>query len=398
MRDAVIIDAVRTPLGKGKASGSLAAVHPVDLLATPLRALVERNRFDPAALDDVVVGTVSQVGEQAFNVARRAVLAAGLPERVPATTVDRQCGSSQQAISFAAQGVQAGAYDLAIAGGVESMSRVPMGSPAAGAWDLDGRGFAERYPEGLVNQGVAAELIAAKWGIDRAELDEFGHRSQELARGATEWGAFGHEIVGVEVAGPDGSVRLVTTDEGLRPTTLEGLAALRPAFVDEQAEARFPQIDWSITAGTSSQLTDGAAAVLIASRERAADLGLRPRARIHTTAVEADDPLFMLTAVIPVTYKVLGKAGLALKDIDLFEVNEAFASVVLAWARETGADLAKVNVNGGAIALGHPLGASGARLAATLVNALEQRDERYGLQIMCEAGGQANATIYERLD
>jgi acetyl-CoA acyltransferase len=398
MRDAVIVDAVRTPLGKGKATGSLAPVHPVDLLATPLRALAERNHLGPGLLDDVVVGTVSQVGEQAFNVGRRAVLAAGFPERVPATTVDRQCGSSQQAISFAAQGVQAGAYDLVIAGGVESMSRVPMGSPAAGAWDLDGRRFAERYPEGMISQGVASELIAAKWGVSRTELDEFGLRSQELARGATDWGAFANEVVGVEVIDDDGSRRLVTADEGLRHTTLGSLAALRPAFVDERMEARFPQIEWSTTAGTSSQLTDGAAALLIASEERAAELGLRPRARVHTTAVEADDPLFMLTAVIPVTHKVLAKAGLRLRDIDLFEVNEAFASVVLAWARDVGADMAKVNVNGGAIALGHPLGASGARLATTLVNALEQRDKRYGLQIMCEAGGIANATIYERLD
>ena len=398
MNDAVIIDAVRTPLTKGKASGALASVHPIDLMAEPLRALAERNQFDPNQLDDVVVGTVSQAGEQAFNIGRKAVLAAGYPERVPATTVDRQCGSSQQAISFAAQGVQSGAYDLAIAGGVESMSRVPMGSPAAGARDLTGRYLQERYPEGLVNQGVAAELIAAKWGISRGELDEFGLRSQELARGATDWGVFGNEIIPVPVVADDGSITLVRADEGLRATTLEGLAALRPAFVDEAMEARFPQIEWSVTAGTSSQITDGAAALLIASADKAAELGLRPRARIHTTAVEADDPLFMLTAVIPVTYKVLARAGLSLKDIDLFEVNEAFASVVLAWARETGADLSKVNVNGGAIALGHPLGASGARLATTLVNALEQRDKRYGLQIMCEAGGIANATIYERLD
>jgi acetyl-CoA acyltransferase len=340
---------------------------------------------------------VGQVGEQASNIARKAVLAAGFPERVPATTVDRQCGSSQQAIAFAAQGVRAGAYDLVVAGGVESMSRVPMGSATAGAWDLDGRRLSERYPEGLVPQGVAAELIAAKWGISRDELDEWGLRSQELARGATDWGAFGTEVVPVAVTGADGGVTSVARDEGLRPTTLEGLAALRPAFVDERMEERFPQIDWSITAGTSSQISDGAAGLLIASAERAADLGLRPRARIHTTAVVGDDPLFMLTAVIPVTAEVLARAGLRLADIDLFEVNEAFASVVLAWARETGADLAKVNVNGGAIALGHPLGASGARLATTLLNALEQRDGRYGLQIMCEAGGLANATIYERL-
>jgi acetyl-CoA acyltransferase len=397
MRDAVIVDAVRTPLGKGKATGALATVHPVDLLATPLRALVERTGIDGGLVDDVIVGTVSQVGEQAFNVGRRAVLAAGLPERVPATTVDRQCGSSQQAISFAAQGVQAGAYDLVIAGGVESMSRVPMGSPAAGAWDLDGRAFAERYPEGLVSQGVAAELIAAKWNVSRQELDELGLRSQELARGATDWGAFANEVVPVTVHDEHGATHLVHADEGLRATTIEGLAALRPAFVDERLEARFPQIDWSITAGTSSQITDGAAALLIADAGRAAELGLHARARVHTTAVEADDPLFMLTAVIPVTYKALAKAGLTLRDIDLFEVNEAFASVVLAWAKETGADMAKVNVNGGAIALGHPLGASGARLATTLLNALEQRDKRYGMQIMCEAGGIANATIYERL-
>jgi acetyl-CoA acyltransferase len=396
--DAVIVDAVRTPLGKGKASGALAEVHPVDLLAAPLEALVERNGLDPRLVDDVVVGTVSQVGEQAFNVARRATLAAGLPESVPATTVDRQCGSSQQAISFAAQGVQAGAYDLVIAGGVESMSRVPMGSPAQGAWDIDGRRFSGRYPEGLVSQGVAAELIAAKWGISRHELDEFGLRSQELARGATDWGAFGNEMVPVEVRGADGTRTVVHRDEGLRATTLEGLAALRPAFVDEQTAARFPQIEWSITAGTSSQITDGASALLLASAERAAELGLRARARVHTTAVVGDDPLFMLTAVIPVTFKALDRAGLSLSDIDLFEVNEAFASVVLAWARETGVDLGRVNVNGGAIALGHPLGASGARLATTLVNALEQRDKRYGMQIMCEAGGLANATIYERLD
>jgi acetyl-CoA acyltransferase len=397
MRDAVIVDAVRTPLGKGKGTGSLATVHPVDLLATPLRALVERTGIDAGLVDDVVLGTVSQVGEQAFNVGRRAVLAAGFPERVPATTVDRQCGSSQQAISFAAQGVQAGAYDLVIAGGVESMSRVPMGSPAAGAWDLDGRAFSERYPEGLVSQGVAAELIAAKWNVSRQELDELGLRSQELARGATDWGAFAREIVPVEVHDEHGATHLVRADEGLRATTLEGLAALRPAFVDENLEARFPQIEWSITAGTSSQITDGAAALLIADAGRAAELGLHARARVHTTAVEADDPLFMLTAVIPVTYKALAKAGLTLRDIDLFEVNEAFASVVLAWAKETGADMAKVNVHGGAIALGHPLGASGARLATTLLNALEQRDKRYGMQIMCEAGGIANATIYELL-
>jgi acetyl-CoA acyltransferase len=397
MHDAVIIDAVRTPIGKGRATGSLASVHPVDLLAAPLRALVERTGIDPELLDDVVVGNVSQIGEQSYNIGRRAVLAAGFPERVPATTVDRQCGSSQQAIAFAAQGVQSGAYDLAIGAGVESMSRVPMGSATAGVADTAGRTFHERYPEGLVPQGTAAELINAKWGIGRAELDEFAARSQELAAAAVARGAFDSEIVPVEVRDADGSTRIVAIDEGPRTTTVEGLAALRPAFADDAMLERFPQIEWSVTAGNSSQISDGAAAVLVASSDTAARLGLRPRARVHTTVVEADDPLLMLTAVIPATEKVLRRAGLTIADIDLFEVNEAFASVVLAWARSTGADLDKVNVHGGAIALGHPLGASGARLQATLLNALEQHDVRYGLQVMCEAGGLANATIVERL-
>jgi acetyl-CoA acyltransferase len=397
MHDAVIIDAVRTPIGKGRATGSLASVHPVDLLAAPLRALVERTGIDPELLDDVVVGNVSQIGEQSYNIGRRAVLAAGFPERVPATTVDRQCGSSQQAIAFAAQGVQSGAYDLAIGAGVESMSRVPMGSATAGVADTAGRTFHERYPEGLVPQGTAAELINAKWGIGRAELDEFAARSQELAAAAVARGAFDSEIVPVEVRDADGSTRIVAIDEGPRTTTVEGLAALRPAFADDAMLERFPQIEWSVTAGNSSQISDGAAAVLVASSDTAARLGLRPRARVHTTVVEADDPLLMLTAVIPATEKVLRRAGLTIADIDLFEVNEAFASVVLAWARSTGADLGKVNVHGGAIALGHPLGASGARLQATLLNALEQHDVRYGLQVMCEAGGLANATIVERL-
>jgi len=395
MTEAVIVDAVRTPLGKGRANGALAGVHAVDLLAQPLAALVERTGVDPELIDDVIVGAVSQVGEQGLNVARRGVLAAGYPERVPATTVDRQCGSSQQAISFAAQGVLAGSYDLVVAGGVESMSRVPMGSSAAGATDLDGVQFAARYPEGLVPQGVAAELIAAKWDISRAELDEFGLRSQERAAAAAAGGLFDHEIVSLKAPGPDGSLHVVATDEGIRASSLEKLASLKPAFEHEHWSQRFPQINWSITAATSSQLTDGASALLIASRERAEQLGLPVRARVHTMSVEADDPLYMLTAVIPVTQKLLARTGLSIDDIDLFEVNEAFASVVLAWAKATGADLDKVNVHGGAIALGHPLGASGARLATTLVNALERRGGRYGLQVMCEAGGLANATLYE---
>jgi acetyl-CoA acyltransferase len=396
MADAVIVDAVRTPLGKGKPTGALAGVHPVDLLAHPLAALVERTGLDPAVIDDVIAGTVTQVGEQSLNIARKGVLAAGYPERVPATTVDRQCGSSQQALHFAAQGVQAGAYDVVVAAGVESMSRVPMGASALGA-DTSGDRLRLRYPDGLVPQGIAAELIAARWDISRGDLDRFALSSQQKALAARDEGRFDHEIAPIKVAGPDGSLTLVTTDEGIRASTLEGLAALRPAFQADWAEQRFPQINWSITAGSSSQLTDGAAAVLVTSAERAAELGLRARARIHTTVVEGDDPLYMLTAVIPATRKLLAKAGLGIDDVDLFEVNEAFASVVLAWAKELGADLDKVNVNGGAIALGHPLGASGARLTTTLLNALEQRDARYGLQVMCEAGGLANALLIERL-
>jgi acetyl-CoA acyltransferase len=392
MRDAVIVDAVRTPLGKGKPTGALAGVHPVDLLAHPLEALVERTGLDPEVVDDVIVGTVTQVGEQSLNIARKGVLAAGWPERVPAATVDRQCGSSQQAIHFAAQGVQAGAYDVVVAAGVESMSRVPMGASALGA-DTSGERLRARYPDGLVPQGVAAELIAARWGISREELDRFGLASQEKAARAD----FTGEIAPIKVPGADGALTLVSRDEGIRASTLEGLAGLRPAFEADWASERFPQIEWSITAGTSSQISDGAAAVLVTSGQKAAELGLTPRARIHTTVVEGDDPLYMLTGVIPATRKLLARAGLSIGDIDLFEVNEAFASVVLAWAKELGADLDRVNVNGGAIALGHPLGASGARLATTLVNALEQRDARWGLQVMCEAGGLANAMLVERV-
>jgi acetyl-CoA acyltransferase len=395
MTEAVIVDAVRTPLGKGKQGGALSGVHPVDLLAHPLAALLERTGVDAALLDDVIVGAVSQVGEQGVNVARRGVLAAGFPERVPATTVDRQCGSSQQAISFAAQGVVAGAYDLVIAGGVESMSRVPMGSSAAGAEDLNGERLSARYPDGLVPQGIAAELIAARWGLDRRQLDEFGLRSQELAAAARDTGRFDREIAPIKVDDGEGGLTVVSADEGIRSTSLEQLAALRPAFEHPDWTERFPQIRWSVTAGTSSQLTDGAAAVLLASRERAEELGLPIRAIVRSTVVEGDDPLYMLTGVIPATRKLLDRAGLGIDDIDLFEVNEAFAPVVLAWAEETGADLDRVNVNGGAIALGHPLGASGTRLATTLVNAMEQRDARFGLQVMCEAGGMANATLYE---
>ncbi len=398
MPEAVIVDAVRTPLGRGREGGALAGVHAVDLLAAPLAALAERTGVDPALLDDVVVGCVTQSGEQSLNVARRGVLAAGYPERVPATTVDRQCGSAQQAIHQAAQAVMAGVQDLVVAGGVESMSRVPMGASAVGATEgLEGRLLVERYPDGFVPQGIAAELIAARWDLPRSRLDEFALRSQELAAAARDRGSFDREIVPMKEPGPDGGLVEVTSDEGIRASTAEGLARLRPAFEAPAWSERFPQIRWSTTAANSSQITDGAAAVLVTSPERAASLGLRPRARIHSMVVEGDDPLMMLTAVIPATRKLLGRAGVSLADVDLFEVNEAFASVVLAWADELGADLDRVNVHGGAIALGHPLGASGARLTATLLGALEEREARFGLQVMCEAGGLSNAMLVERL-
>jgi acetyl-CoA acyltransferase len=388
-RDAVIVGAVRTPVGKGKANGALHDVLPVDLLAHSLREIVERTGVDPALVDDVIAGAVTQVGDQSVNIARNALLGAGFPETVPGTTVDRQCGSSQQAIHFAAQGVISGSYDIVIAAGVESMSRVPMGSSVLPGSDPFGAGMAARYPDGLVPQGISAELITAKWGLSRTELDEFSAGSHEKAARATKDGSFAHELA--PIAG-------LSTDEIIRPgTTVETLAGLRPAFFSEAVGERFPQIGWNITPGNSSPLSDGSAAVMITSGATARKLGLTPLARIHTTTVVGSDPLYMLTGVIPATEKVLARSGLSLSDIDLFEVNEAFAPVVLAWAKDTGADLAKTNVNGGAIAIGHPLGASGARIMTTLVNALEQRGARYGLQTMCEGGGMANATIIERL-
>jgi acetyl-CoA acyltransferase len=387
MTAAVIVDAVRTPLGRGKPGGAYADIHPVDLHAASLRALVTRTGIDPAIIDDVISGAVGQIGEQSGNTARWGLLAAGYPESVPGVTVDRQCGSSQQALHFAAQGVIAGAYDVAVASGVESMSRVPIGSQAQGK-DFAGPSVAERYTPGLIAQGVAAELIAAKWGFPRAQLDEFAASSHERAALAWKDGLFDSEIV---------QVNDLATDETIRPTTTpDSLAGLRLAFQDDRWSERFPEIDWKVTAGNSSPINDGSAALLVTSDDKAAALGLKPRARVHSFAVAGDDPIFMLTGVIPATMKVLAKAGLSIDDIDAFEVNEAFASVVLAWQAETGASLDKVNINGGAIAIGHPLGASGARLATTLLNVLEQRDGRYGLQVMCEAGGLANATIIER--
>ncbi|CAK7282609.1 thiolase family protein [Streptomyces misionensis] len=387
MRDAVIVEAVRTPIGKGKSNGALAHVHPVQLLAHTLGALVERSGIDPVLIDDVIGGTVDQVGEQAMNTTRYAVLAAGFPESVPATTVDRQCGSSQQAVHFAAQGVISGAYDMVVACGVESMSRVPMWSNVPAGKDPFGPGVAARYPQGLVPQGISAELIAAKWSLSRERMDEFAVSSHHRAAAAWQAGLFDAETAPLEN---------LARDESVRPgSTPEILAGLRPAYHDPAFAERFPQIEWNVTAGNASPVNDGASAVLITSGETAARLGLRPLARLHSFAVTGSDPLLMLTGVVPATEKVLRRVGLTLGDIDLFEVNEAFAAVVLAWQQETGADLDRVNVHGGAIALGHPLGASGTRLTTTLVHAMRQRGARYGLQTMCEAGGLANAMILE---
>ncbi|KRC46104.1 MULTISPECIES: thiolase family protein [unclassified Nocardioides] len=388
MNAAVIVDAVRTPLAKGKPGGAYADIHPVDLHAHALRAIVERTGIDPVVIDDVISGAVGQVGEQAGNTARWALLAAGYPESVPGVTVDRQCGSSQQALHFAAQGVMAGAYEVAVASGVESMSRIPIGSQFAGK-DFFGPSVNQRYEGRLVPQGISAELIAKKWGLSRAELDEYSALSHERAAQAWKDGLIDSQVA---------FVNELRTDETIRPgTTAEILAGLRPAFFSDDWAAAHPDLDWRITAGNSSPTNDGAAAVLVTSEDAATRLGLKARARVHSFAVVGDDPVFMLTGIIPATQKVLQRAGLTLDDIDAFEVNEAFASVVLAWQKETGADLDKVNVNGGAISIGHPLGASGARLATSLVNVLEQRGGRYGLQVMCEAGGLANATIIERV-
>ena len=392
MISAVIVDAIRTPSGKGKPGGQLSGVHPADLLARVLRALSQRTGVDPALVDDVIGGCVGQAGEQALNITRNAVLGAGFPETVPATTIDRQCGSSQQAAHFAAQGVLAGAYDIVIACGVESMSRVPMGTPTLGK-NAAGPAVAARYPEGLVNQGVSAELIAARWKFGRDQLDAFSARSHERAAATAAAGGFDGEILPVAV---DGGT--ATADETIRATTTaDGLAGLKPSFYDDRLARRFPEIEWKITPGNSSPLTDGASAVLIMSEEKADELGLRPRARFHSFAVTGSDPLLMLTGVVTATQKLLARAGLSIEDIDAYEVNEAFAPVPLVWQRELEADPERLNPRGGAIALGHALGASGTRLLTTLVNHLEATGGRYGLQTMCEGGGMANATLIERL-
>ena len=386
-REAVIVGAVRTAIGRR--NGRLKDWHPVDLMAEVLSALVQRTGVDAGLVEDVIVGCVSQVGEQSVNVGRNAALAAGFPETVPGTTVDRQCGSSQQAIHFAAQGVLSGAYDVVIAGGVEVMTRVPLGSSyQQGPGAPFGSRMLHRYGNGLVHQGISADLIAQKWELSRAELDEFSLESHRRAARATAEERFRSQIVPVEVKNEDGTTSMFDQDEGIRTdTSLEKLASLKPAF----------KPDGLITAGNSSQISDGAAAVLIMERTTAERLGLKPRARFVAFSLAGDNPIIMLTAPIPATYKVLERAGLTLGQIDLVEINEAFASVPLAWQRETGADMQRVNVNGGAVAVGHPLGASGARLTTVLLHELERSGGRYGLQTICEGGGMANAMIIERI-
>jgi len=381
MRDAVIVQAVRTAVGKR--NGGLSDVEPVDLSAAVLNALVERAGVEPSLIEDVIWGCVGQVGEQSVDIGRNAVLAAGWPESIPGVSVDRQCGSSQQSVHFAAAGVIAGHYDLVVAGGVESMSRVPMGSQTIGQWPY-GQGFVSRYSAEAPNQGVGAEMIADQWRLSRSQLDEFSLSSHAKAAAAQDEGRFDQEIVPVS----NGSGAKIDTDEGIRRGgTLEKLGALAPAF----------RPDGVVTAGNASQISDGSSAVLVTTSERAAELGLRPIARVHTAVVVGSDPIMMLTGPIPATEKVLARSGLSLDDIGLFEVNEAFASVPLAWLSETGADPARLNPNGGAIALGHPLGASGTRLMTTMLHQMQSSGIRYGLQTMCEGGGQANATILELL-
>ena len=401
MPEAVIIDVVRTP--GGRRNGALSGWHPVDLAAQTLAALVERNTLDPELVDDVIMGCVMQAGAQALNVGRNAVLAAGWPETVPSTTVDRQCGSSQQAYHFAAQGVMAGAYDIAIAAGVEVMSLVPMGASIGSGVGFPFGAAYDRYADvelieghkGLVGQGISAEIIANEWGLSRDDLDAFGAESQQRAAKARDEGRFDNEIVPVVSKIRDkesGEVKVldttVTSDEGIRPdTSTETLAKLKPAFLPEG----------KVTAGNSSQICDGASAALIMSVDKAKALGLTPRARFHTFALAGVDPVRMLTGPIPSTAKALDRSGLSINDLEHIEINEAFASVVLAWEKEFSPDMSKVNPNGGAIALGHPLGGSGTKLLATMLNELERTGGRYGLQTMCEGGGMANATIIERL-
>lgn len=386
---------MRTPFGRGRSTGALAHWHPVDLYAQVLSGIVARNEIDPVLIEDVISGCVIQVAEQSGNIGRQAVLAAGLPESVPALTLDRKCGSAQQAVDFAAQGVLAGAYDLVLAGGVEMMSRVPMKANRMGKDNL-GKAHHRRYPDGLVGQGISAELIAARWGISRAEQDAFALRSHQRAAAAEDGGSSARDILPITAATPESG--LITADEGIRrDSTLEKLATLVPAFENGEMETRFPQIRWSVTAGNASQVSDGACAVLVAEESTALRLGLTPRASVEAFAVTGDDPLFMLTGIIPATEKLLSRSGVAIEEIDAFEVNEAFASVVLAWQKHFDVDPERINRLGGAIALGHPVGASGGRLLGNLLQTLEEDGGRWGLQTMCESGGMANATLIRRI-
>lgn len=385
MAEAVIVEAVRSPVGKR--NGGLSGVHPAELSAQVLNAVVERAGIDPGLVDDVIWGCVQQVGEQALDIARTAVLTAGWPEHVPGVTVDRQCGSSQQSVHFATAGVIAGHYDVVVAGGVEVMSRVPMGSSTAAGGDPFPAPFMQRY--GVApNQGLGAETIAQRWGFDREALDRFSLESHEKAAAAQDSGAFDGQIVGIRTTDVDGNQTVVSRDEGIRRgTPIEKMAQLKPAFKEGGV----------IHAGNSSQISDGSAALLVMSAERAKALGIKPIARVHTATVAGADPVVMLTAPIPATEKALQRSGLTVKDIGVFEVNEAFAPVPLAWLKDIGADDKLLNPNGGAIALGHPLGGSGARIMTTMLHHMRDNGIRYGLQTMCEGGGQANATILELL-
>lgn len=384
MRRAFVVDAVRTPVGKR--NGKLKDHHSVDLASIPIQALVERTGVDPTKIDDVIFGCVTQTGEQTGNLGRWAALAAGLPEEVPGITVDRQCGSSQQAVHFAAQGVMAGAYDVAIAGGVESMTRVPMGATfSQGPGVPMGPRVMERYQGGLVPQGYSAEMVAEKWGTPRDQLDQISYDSHMRAAAATDAGHFSDQIIPVEVE-VEGQAEVMDVDEGIRrDTNLEALSALKPAF----------KPDGVVTAGNSSQISDGAAALLIAAEDVVEEMGWSPLAGVSHFALAGSDPVLMLDGPIPATFKVLERSGLSIDEIDVVEINEAFASVVAAWLIETGADWEKVNPNGGAIALGHPLGGSGAILMTRLVHEMVRTGARYGLQTMCEGGGTANATLLE---
>jgi len=382
MREAVIIEAVRTPIGKR--NGALSGIRAEELAAKPLEEVIRRSGISAELVEDVIMGCVTQIGEQAFDIGRQAALIAGYPVEVPGTTIDRQCGSSQQAIHFAAQAIISGDMDIVVAGGIESMSRVPMGANTKGTPLSDA--LTNKYE--IINQGLSADRIAAKWGIRREEMDEFSLHSHTKAIAANNHGHFNKEIMPIEINLPDGSKKVMKVDEGPRESTsMEKLAELKPAFKE----------DGTITAGNASQISDGTAALLLMSREKAEELHVKPRFRVIARTVVGSDPTLMLTGPIPATEKVLKKAGLQLEAIDIFEVNEAFASVPIAWLKETGADPNKLNPNGGAIALGHPLGASGARLMVTMIHELERTGGRYGLQTMCEGHGMANATIIERI-